>query len=146
MSDFEQDFMSKVKGEEQAPKGGVVEGVVVANKKSLDRRWFIIGGLIVVLAAVAIVLSVIGSRVETDGGGNMDTIVGRWSCDDESEITFSEDGNVSWVDEIGRIEDEYIVNGGVIKFGAVSLRYEDERITIDIGNGGQVTCERMGDE
>ena len=63
MSDFEQDFMSKVQTD-GASAGGAVPGSVpvsaAAGKKSIDKRWFVIGGLVVVLAAVLIVMNMNG--------------------------------------------------------------------------------------
>lgn len=64
MSDFEQDFMSQVKTEGVKPAEGVVQNTTSkANKekKSIDKRWFVLAGLVLALIVVIVLIIVTGN-------------------------------------------------------------------------------------
>jgi len=158
MSDFEQDFMAKVSGD-GGSEGGVAGGVTPggsAEKKPLDKRWFVIGGLVLLLIVALIVVAVAGGRSGGDedeavgGGNNTDiedvSLVGTWDCENESRITFSDDGGVTWVYDFAIIEDDYVIDDETAKFGAVSVKLNGGQLIISRASGEEVVCEKEQDE
>ena len=147
MSDFEQEFRSKVQGGETQPVGGVVPNDYV-EKKQLDKRWFLIGGLVLALVVMLVVLNVIGGGRSTSGGGEEsieEAIMGEWDCEDGSGILFSSDGSVAWSYPAGTIRDEYRVHDNSVEFGAVAAEYgNDGRLSISMDERALTSCERSG--
>jgi len=136
--------MSRVQEDGKALKGSAGPGGR-PEKKPIDKRWILIGGLIVFLVVVLVVLNLVaGGRGEAAISKGF--VVGTWSCEDESAVIFYENGSVSWARKGATIEDEYVVDEEVIKFGAVNVRRSGERMAIDTIDGDQIVCERTRDE
>jgi hypothetical protein len=144
MSDFAQDFMAKVQGGDEQSKGGVVPNSYV-EKKPLDKRWFLIGGLILVLVVVLIVVNVIGFG----GGTTRDVMAGTWRCGDSSTIKFDDSGNAKWDSSMGEIAGKHDSRTGKIEFnlGDIVGSLEGGKLVIVDTTGlvldsGRVSCER----
>jgi hypothetical protein len=138
MSDFEQDFMSKVRGGSGVSAGGAVAGGVtqsdLVEKKSMDKRWFVIGGLILVLVVLLVVLNVISNRGNSstdDGSAPYDSVVvGSWTCDGGMEMRFFADKTYLWMN-VGQNRTE------AGNFSEIGGRLEVERTVLNVG--GQIT-------
>ena len=109
MDDFERDFMSQVRsdGQGQAP----VAPDAVVPKGPIDKRWFVIGGLILLLIGGCVALAIISSSKQSGENFSLalnrekpytEKVEGGWKCSstlgpigDESEAERPED-----VDEI----------------------------------------------
>ena len=141
MSDFEQDFRARVQGGEAQSTGSAAPDQSGVEKKPIDKRWFVIGGLVILLVVVLIVLVVMSGGKNEDI--KVDSIVGTWSCDDDSEIIFSGDGDMSWTDDVGIMRDKYVIEGSTIKFGAVKARYSNNQITVNVLDKRSVVCGRQ---
>ena len=154
MSDFEQDFLTKVKGSGEAAVEAQVVREGSAEKKSVDKRWFAIGGLIVVLVVVLVALNVFGAnrgRGGVAGEGFVPyagAMVGLWSCDDGTEMGFYSDRTYSWtsrmnggdVAEAGNFAEE----AGVISIARLSY-FRDGQIVSSSNKETDFEVQRDGD-
>ena len=93
--------MSQVKGAGEVPAGGVVQENPV-EKKSIDKRWFAIIGLIVVLVVTLVVLNVISNNMRSTDNADEEfvsytgIVAGVWTCDDGTEMQFYADRSYIW--------------------------------------------------
>lgn len=147
MDDFQQDFIRKVKN---PTLEGEVVGSSGAPKKPIDKRWFIIIGLILILIITLIVLLIISNTNSTSGSDTNnsgdpikteDTSNATWSCSDGSSITFDGNANVVWTDEVAIIRDTYVVNNNQITFGNTTGTISGDTLTLEFNNT-KITCER----
>lgn len=103
MDDFERDFMSQVRSGAPVPSA---QGTV-APKRQIDKRWLVLGGLIVLLVGASIILAIISAAKQPDAdfalkldGDRPYTkkVTGQWRCSstlgpvgDESQAELPED-------------------------------------------------------
>ena len=163
--------MSQVKGAGEVPVGGVVQENPV-EKKSIDKRWFVIIGLIVVLVVTLVVLSVISGRINDD---NVDSgfvpyagiVAGAWICDDGNQMWFYSDRSYIWmnadrnetesgsfVEEGGRLVKNriFLQRGGQTQSSinegiAYVVQRDGDMISMKReGNDSGFVCTRSGDD
>lgn len=144
MSDFEQEFRAKVRGGEEAgPRASSSE------KKPIDKRWFVIGGLVLLLIAAVVVLNLWPKG--GDVGSMRDRLLGDWSCSGRIQLNMHEDDSYYWRSG----------SSGIEELGTFS--YEKPRLTLQNREGGkrsyevsgleqnkfnidEIVCTRMADE
>ena len=125
MSDFEQDFMAQVHGGNETPTGGANGSVGETNKEKnpIEKKWFLLGGLALVMIVALIVLNVMSGSSDTrnnnDPVANRDGVelIGAWVCDGSDVVEFRETGVFLWT----RIDE----NGVSAKRGVFEKRNED---------------------
>ena len=149
MSDFEQDFMVQVRGGDEVARVG--KG---GEKKAIDKRWFLIGGLVVLLVGALIVQNMVssGSRETIMTKGEL---VGFWRCGEEAGVTFYGDGSFFW-----RTEADMVGEIGVFELSEQKLILDTSDQEVDNGRReyvmsavtetgfdlGGMRCERHDDE
>ena len=115
MSDFTQEFTRQVQNSlNNAGQNG--HGVGRQGGRKIDKRWFVLGGLVLVLVILIVVLVVVSlvsdQTEETKEEAEIEAqtaIVGDWLCDDGMERDFANDGTYIWfggeVSELGDYEE-----------------------------------------
>lgn len=133
-------------------KNPTVEGEVVgasgSPKKPIDKRWFIIGGLILVLVITFVVLLIVSnsggtSEQKADPIDTEELSVVGWTCDDGSVITFDGKNNVTWADDVAIITNIYTVKNAIISFGNTTGTIKNDVLTLKFADE-KITCQRSG--
>ncbi|MFV0485170.1 MAG: hypothetical protein ACK5MU_03015 [Candidatus Saccharimonadales bacterium] len=109
-NDFERSFVSQVKGEQ--PVGGVVP-VQAEAKPPINKRWFVIIGLGVILIITFIILDIIVGKDTT----SQSVVIGAWGCDNGTEMRYSDDGTYIWKSSI----ESLVVESGTFETHDVEL-------------------------
>ena len=163
----------------QKVKNPTLEGEVVgssgAPKKPFDKRWIIIGALILILVIVFIVLLVISNTNKNPQGDTTppdpvvyeSDVVGEWSCSDATVLGFYTDKTYVWSNpatdsaESGNYADTVntvtlnrlsrVVNGSFTpiteKVGEYILTYGHKSISLQpINEDKTYTCTRSSNE
>lgn len=111
MSDFTQEFTRKVQNSVDA------RGSSNRVKRKIDKRWFILAGLVVVFVTMLVILLI---RNSEDGETGSEGIVGSWLCDDGVERGFTGDGEYSWFGNGEAESGTYNVTGNELELNRTS--------------------------
>lgn len=152
MDEFQQDFMRKV-------KNPTIEGEVVGApgepKKPIDKRWFVIGGLVLILVVTFVVLLIISnssdSTVPATQGKDLpagdpiseeEVTSTKWLCSYNATMTFYDDGRLVRITPTAESEFTYNIDGTKLTYGKSTGVIKDDIMTINHANGDQSTCHK----
>ena len=161
MSDFTEEFTKKVQ-ESVNVDGRGRTGSSDKWYKKIDKRWFVIGALLLVFVVVLVILLVVKNTTEEttveDAVAREEIlyegeIVGNWICDDNLERDFRADLTYMWfggeIAESGTYEEE----NGVLKVRRTVYYYDDngrddtlvvKDYNLKYGTESQLTLEGVG--
>ncbi|MDR3298134.1 MAG: hypothetical protein LBT19_02070 [Candidatus Nomurabacteria bacterium] len=141
MDDFQRDFMRKVK---TPTVEGEVVGAPNSPRKPIDKRWFILGGLILLLIIIFVTLLIISNSNNNNNTTSepdvyQTDIIGEWSCTDGLIMSFYSDKTYIWTNistdfaESGNFSEDngvlsierlaYIVNGNFVQSNEKNFKY-----------------------
>ena len=142
----------------QKVKNPTIEGEVVgssgAPKKPFDKRWIIIGALILILVVIFIVLLIISNSNNSNGApaaqalpqgdpiSQEEVTSTKWSCSYNATMTFYSDGKLIRTTPSSESEFTYTIDGTKLTYGNSTGVIKDNILTINHANGDQSTCRK----
>jgi hypothetical protein len=141
MDNFEQDFMHKVQG---TPVEGEVVNPSAHPIKTIDKRWFLLIGLIVILIITVITLLIIDNANNSASPTTPPPSLASstWTCSDNSTLTFDDSENLTWSDPIGTINAEYTISSSELSFGNVTGIIDGNTLTLTTSDSQKITCHK----